>query len=347
MMPELSQKWLYIIAVLIAFVLSVCATPLVRLAAVKMGWYDTPESEIKTHKVATPSLGGVAIWIAFAGTLVAMRFLTNFPTGTLYRLRAILIGGGLVFLLGIVDDLRKPQGLGWKSKFVVQIAAAALLVHFGIEIRFIQPHNLGVILTILWVVGICNAFNIIDIMDGLASSQAVVASLGFLLIALPSEDIYVNFGAAALVGAALGFFPWNMSSRYKIFMGDSGSLLLGFVLAALALGTDYTQVNPFGYYAPIFILLVPIFDTLYVMVIRMMRGRSPFLGSKDHFALRLERMGLNRLQVVLLSLLAAVFLTVCAWLVTIVGTMWAILIYFVVGSWVAILSWHLSKVDMR
>lgn len=347
MNDALSNIELYIAAVVISFVLSFVTTPLVRRLALTMGWLDTPTTSVKTHKTATPALGGIAIWIAFAGTLVAMRFLTHFPTGTLYRLRALLIGGGLVFLLGIIDDIRKPNGLGWKEKFCVQILAAMLLIYFGIEIRFIQPSYLGTALTVIWVVGICNAFNIIDIIDGLASSQAVVAAFGFLVIALPSEEIYVNFGAAAIMGAALGFFPWNMSKRYKIFMGDSGALLLGFIMAALALGTDYTQINPHGYYAPIFILFVPIFDVAYVSVVRMLQGRSPFLGSKDHFALRLERMGLSRPKIVGACVLIASFLTFCAWLVTVLNTMWAVWIYFVIGSWTAILSWHLTKVDMR
>ncbi|MFH1724586.1 MAG: MraY family glycosyltransferase [Elusimicrobiota bacterium] len=337
---------LYAAAVLVAFALSAGTTPLVRLLALKMGWLDSPGSAVKTHEVATPALGGIAIWIGFAGALVAMRFLTNFPTGTLFRLRALLAGGAFVFLLGIVDDLRKPDGLDWKVKMAAQVAAAALLIYFGIQIRFISPSYLAVALTLLWVVGICNAFNIVDIMDGLAASQAAVAAVAFLLVGLPSEDIYVNFGAAALMGAALGFLPWNFSSRYKIFMGDSGSLLMGFVLAGLALGTDYTQVNPLGVYAPLFILAVPMFDTLYVMVIRMTRGRSPFRGSKDHFALRLERMGLSRPRIVGFSLVASAFLSVCGLLVTLVSTAWAVWIYGIVGSWVLLLAWHLTKVDM-
>ncbi|HBL17908.1 MAG: hypothetical protein A2X36_17395 [Elusimicrobia bacterium GWA2_69_24] len=336
----------YGISVLIAFLISFAATPLVRALALRMGWLDTPASAIKTHKKATPALGGVAIWLGFAGALVMMRFFTHFPSGTLYRLRALLAGGALVFLLGIADDLRKPHGLGWRPKMAVQAAAAALLIYFGIEIRFIHPAYLGVLLSLLWVVGICNAFNIVDIMDGLASSQAATASLALLLIALPSEEIYVNIGAAALLGAALGFLPWNLSSRYKIFMGDSGSLLLGFTLAGLALGTDFTQINPLGVYAPILILAVPMFDTLYVFVIRLMKGLSPFQGSKDHFALRLERMGFSRHQIVALCVLAAAGLSFCALLVTLVSTPWAICIYLLVGSAVAVVSWNLTKVDM-
>src|SRR2546421_12575391 len=109
------------------------------------------------------------------------------------------------------------------------------------RIQFISPHWLGGALTMLWVVGVMNAVNIIDIMDGLASGIGVIASLGFLFISLPSEEIFVNFTAAALAGALLGFIPYNLSGRWKIFMGDTGSLLTGFVLAALSLGTAYTR----------------------------------------------------------------------------------------------------------
>ncbi|MDE2291364.1 MAG: undecaprenyl/decaprenyl-phosphate alpha-N-acetylglucosaminyl 1-phosphate transferase [Elusimicrobia bacterium] len=343
----LSHLQLLLASAATAFALTALATPLVRTVALRMGWLDRPESKVKTHKVAVPALGGVAIWIGFAGALVATRFLTTFPTGTLYRLRAILVGAALVFLLGVVDDLRKPAGLGWRTKMAVQAAASFILIRFGISIHFIRPTHLATLLTVLWVVGITNAVNIIDIMDGLAASQAAAAALGFWMIALPSEDIYVNFGAAALLGAALAFLPWNLSERRKIFMGDSGSLLLGFSLAALALGTDYTRVNPLGVYAPLLILGVPMYDTLYVMGVRMMQGKSPFLGSKDHFALRLERMHFTRPQVVMLTLFAELFLTACAWLVTLVATSWAVGIYGLLAVLIAGLTWRISQVDMR
>ena len=346
-MTGLSRLELLASAAATAFLITLAATPLVRRAAVAMGWLDRPESAVKTHTVPVPALGGVAVWLGFAGALVTARFLTTFPTGTLYRLRAVLAGAALVFVLGVVDDLKKPEGLGWKTKMGVQAAAAGLLIHFGIKIRFLQPDYLGTTLTFFWVVGICNAVNIIDIMDGLAASQAAAAALGFWLIALPSEEIYVNFGAAALLGAALGFLPWNFSSRYKIFMGDSGSLLLGFVLSALALGADYTRVNPLGVYAPLLILAVPMYDTFYVMIVRLFKGISPFLGSKDHFALRLERMGFTRPQIVALSLVASLFLSAAAWLVTVLSTPWAVGLYAGLGVLVGLVTWHISQVDMR
>jgi len=337
---------LYLVAVAIAAFATACLTPVVRLTALRFGWLDHPTSSVKTHRVATPVLGGIAVWLGFAASLIAMRFLTDFPTGTLYSLRAILAGSALVFILGVVDDLKKPHGLHFKPKFAVQLIAALLLIKFGIRIRFLAPDYLAAIVTAFWVVGITNAFNIIDIMDGLCSSQAAIAALGFLLIALPSEHIYVNFASAAILGAALGFLPWNMSSGSKIFMGDSGSLVLGFVLSAVALGTDYTQVNPLGVYAPLFILLVPMYDTLFVSALRMLRGHSPFLGSKDHFALRLEALGYTRNQVVAIAAFAAAVLSLCAFLITQVSTAWAMAIYVFVTLYVGGLSWRISRIRM-
>lgn len=344
--PFVPALQLYLAAILIAAAVSALLTPLVRDMAAAQGWLDAPSTRIKTHRAPTPSLGGVAIWTAFSATLVAMRFMTQFPTGTLRSLRGILMGGGLVFLLGVIDDLHKPRGLDFKIKFAVQILAAALLTYFGIRIRFITPDYLAVALTILWVVGITNAFNIIDIMDGLSASQASLAALAFLCIALPSEHVYVNFASAALLGAALGFLPWNLSERRKIFMGDSGSLCLGFVLAAVSLGTEYSQVNPSGVYAPLFILLVPIYDTLFVMVVRMLQGRSPFLGSKDHFALRLEAIGLSRRQVVWAAALASGLLSVCATIITAVSLPWAMVIYALICAEICLLSRRLYRIRM-
>ena len=338
---------LYLLAVLSAAAISFLTTPLVRWLALRRGWMDHPSSAVKTHKVSTPSLGGIAIFAGFAGTLLLLRFCTDFPTGTLRSLRALLTGASFVFLLGIADDLSKPKGLHFKPKFAIQVLAACALLFFGIRIRFIQPDYFAMALTVFWVVGITNAMNIIDIMDGLSASQAAIAGLGFLMISLPSEELYVNFAAAALAGAAAGFIPWNLSSERKIFMGDSGSMVLGFVLAAISLGTRYSEVNPLGVFAPLLILMVPMYDTFFVMYLRMKAGTSPFLGSKDHFALRLEEMGYARDRIVLLAGGAAAILGFCAFLVTQLSWAWAMGIYIVVVGEILLLSRALAKVTMR
>ena len=348
-MPEwlAEDAKLYLVAVAVAAAISALLTPLVRWAAVELGWLDLPSSSVKTHKVATPSLGGIAIYASYVITLLLLRQFTKFPTGTLHRLRALLIGGTLVFLLGVVDDLKKPVGLGFKAKFTVQALAACALVWFGIRIRFIQPDYIAFGMTVLWVVGITNAFNIIDVMDALSSSQAVVAALAFLTIALPSEELYVNFASAALAGAALGFIPWNLSSKKKIFMGDSGSMLLGFLLSGVAMGESYSKINNLGVYTPLLILLIPMYDTFFVMILRVRKGQSPFLGSKDHFALRLEQLGYGRGAIVLMAAVAAGFLGFCAFLLTQLNAVWAMCLLLILFIEILLLSQALARVVMH
>jgi UDP-GlcNAc:undecaprenyl-phosphate GlcNAc-1-phosphate transferase len=225
------------------------------------------------------------------------------------------LGGFIVFMLGLVDDI-KHHGLNYRVKFLVQILAACVVTYYGVRIRFIQPSWFAFLLTIVWIVGVTNAFNLVDIMDGLASGIAIVCSLAFLLISLPTEEIYVNFAAAALCGAALGFFPYNLSKRWRIFMGDSGSLFLGFICSVLALGTSYGEKTEVGIFAPLIILALPIFDTLLVFILRIRRGISPFLGSKDHFALRLEALGWPRKYILVFSLVFSAVLSFFAFMVT-------------------------------
>lgn len=341
----LENSRLYIIAFVLPLLLSLGLTPLLRALALRFGHLDSP-TEIKTHKIPTPLFGGMAVFLSFAASLVFMRFYTSFPTGTLRDLRVILIGGAVMFALGFIDDIRKPHGLGFKTKFLVQFLVAIYVAYYGIRINFIQPDHFGFILSVIWIVGVSNAFNIIDIMDGLSAGQAAMAAFGFLLIAFPSESIYVNFASAALAGAALGFLPYNFSHRFKIFMGDSGSLLCGFVLAVIALGTRYTDVNPLGVYAPLLILAVPIYDTFFVSVLRLRRGHSPFLGSKDHFALRLEKIGFTRRGVVRLATLATLGLSVFAWLLTQVSLTWGILIVSVLAVEFLLVAFALAKIKI-
>ncbi|MBI4656121.1 MAG: undecaprenyl/decaprenyl-phosphate alpha-N-acetylglucosaminyl 1-phosphate transferase [Elusimicrobia bacterium] len=337
---------LYLIAFLIPLLVSLIVTPLIRKWSVKLGFLDTP-SLIKTHKSPTPAFGGISIAFSFALALIIMRFCTSFPTGTLRDLRIILAGGGIIFLLGLFDDLKKPGGLGFKIKFIVQFLVAFFVAVSGIRINFIEPQYLSFILSVFWIVGISNALNIIDIMDGLCASQVIIACMGFLFISLPSESIYVNFASCALAGAALGFIPCNFSKRHKIFLGDSGSLFCGFILALIAMGAKYSKVNPLGVYAPLFILAIPLYDTIFVSIMRLKRGESPFVGSRDHFALRFEKLGFSRHRIVILTLIAAAVLTAVAFLVTKVPLVWGILIYFIVGGEFIILSVIISKIRMH
>ena len=175
---------LYLFTFLASLILSLILVPAAREAAQVLDVMDHPVSAVKTHKNPTPYLGGVAIFLAFAFSLLWIRVLTSFPTGTLRSLRGILCGAALLAVLGLIDDVKK-FGLHYRTKFLFQVLAAMLVVWFGVRIKFIDPPWFASAVTVLWIVGVTNAFNLIDIMDGLCSGITVVAAAAFLFISLP------------------------------------------------------------------------------------------------------------------------------------------------------------------
>jgi UDP-GlcNAc:undecaprenyl-phosphate GlcNAc-1-phosphate transferase len=273
-------------------VLSLGLTPLFRKIALRTNFVDSPTGQLKRHTAPVPYLGGLAVYFAFLLTLFgAIIFLSPADTP---KILAVIFGGTIMALLGLVDDLffLKP-GL----KFLVQFVAAACLLVFGLHIKFIFNPWLDCIVTLFWVVGVTNALNLIDIMDGLAGGVTVLAALAFVFVPLGGEPNYVNLVAAALAGSALGFLPFNYQPA-RIYLGDSGALFIGFVLASVAMGESYTQTNVVSLAAPILILGVPLYDTILVMFLRFLKGKSMFQGSHDHLALRLRFLGMTVKQVV-------------------------------------------------
>ncbi len=317
---------LYLLAFVVSLVVVLAVTPVMRSLALKFGVMDKPSSSVKTHKEATPYLGGIAIWVAFVVTLLAVRFLTHFPTGTLRNLRGLFFGGTIIMIVGLLDDIK---GFNYKLKFLGQIAATLILMLFDIRIQFIDNYLISFLLTLVWIIGVTNAFNIIDIMDGLSCGAAFFACLAFFFVALPTEQVYVNFASIILAGCCLGFLKHNWAPA-RIFMGDAGSLFIGFILAAVALGESYTTINNMALFTPVLILGIPIFDTLLVMAFRIQKGKSIFLGSKDHFALRMEALGYRRKNIVLIVYVISIFLGLAAFLITIVEFGMAVVVYLIV-----------------
>ncbi len=336
---------LYLIAFFSSLLLSLLLTPLMRSFALRFHIFDHPISKVKTHKISTPYLGGLAIFLSFMITLISVRLFTRFPTGTLHSLRGIFFGSVLIVVLGLIDDF-KTDGINYKLKFAIQILIALILINYDIRLKFMFPKYFADLLTIFWVVGIINAMNIIDIMDGLAASVSAISAFAFFFIALVGEEIYVNFASISLAGACLGFLPYNLSNKYKIFMGDTGSLLLGFLLASFSLGTSYTKISEVGLYAPLIILAIPIYDTFFVMYMRIRQGRSPFLGSKDHFALRLEAMGVSRMNILFFACLISLCLSFLAWSVTRVNFLAGIVIYILLILAFFVFSLKIKKIKM-
>lgn len=248
---------------------------------------DTPGG-LKTHANAVPMLGGCAIFAGTIAALVLIRFTTNFPTGTLHSLRGIFGAGTLIFVLGLIDDLRKPKGLPIWARLFVQALAASFLIYYDVYVQIFSLAYLNYAITFLWLLTLTNAFNLLDISDGLCVSQAIICAAGLMFIALPGELWYVNFAALALMGSGLAFWPFNHTKR-KIFLGDSGATFLGFMIAAISMGTQYTQQNSYGYAAPLFITAVPLLDTIFVSLARLLQGKNPLRGSDDHLAIQLKK----------------------------------------------------------
>ncbi|WP_372519248.1 glycosyltransferase family 4 protein [Candidatus Ruminimicrobiellum ovillum] len=342
----MNNEILYLITFITAFFTALILTPFFRHIARMFNIYDRPLTAVKTHKVSTPYLGGLAIWSGWVISLLLIRLITNFPTGTLNNLRSVIIGSSMLLLLGLCDDIKKG-GLGFKFKFLVQIIACLIVVYFfDIRINFIENKTLSVIISIFWIIGLSNAFNLIDIMDGLSCGTAAIASFFFFIIALPSEMIYVNFCAVALLAACLGFLPFNLSKSKKIFMGDTGSLSIGFILATVAMGTSYTKINPIGIFAPLIILAVPIYETIFVSIMRILKGKNPFLGSKDHFPLRLEKMGYSRKQILLFVYILSFIFGIFSYTIVKIDDNISYLIFSFIILLLVVFSVRLSKVKV-
>jgi UDP-GlcNAc:undecaprenyl-phosphate GlcNAc-1-phosphate transferase len=257
---------------------------------------DRP-AERKLHTRPIPLLGGVAIYAAVIGSLLL------YPERKeLVQLTGIVLGASWISFWGLWDD---RFGLPPIVKLLAQIVAGGILVAVGIHVSLPVPAWADIALTLLWVVGITNAFNLLDNMDGLSGGVAAVAAAWFLLMAAMNGQYLVGGLAAGVLGACLGFLIHNFNPA-GIFMGDSGSLFLGFLMAVLGIKLRFpANVNWVTWMVPILVLGVPIFDTTLVFFSRLKRRKNPFTTpGKDHVSHRLTRIGWTRREVVLLLYLA-------------------------------------------
>ena len=313
---------LHLLAFLFSAGLALIFTPIMRGLARKSGVVDMPD-ELKQHRKPTPYLGGVAIYLAFMLGLICVAVIRRSVDS---KLLGLFVGGTIICGLGVLDDCWR---LSVWTKLIGQIVAAVVLVMSGLRLEIVYlPFSLNVALSVLWIVGITNALNLIDIMDGLAASVAFVAAATFFFIAVPTGDLLTAIVSAALAGACIGFVGYNWHPA-SIFMGDAGSLFLGFMLAAVSISTSYTATNNIALLSPLLILAVPIYDTFYVSILRMAKGKNPFKGSRDHFALRLKAIGLRDQHVVVIVCLISLVLCEASYIATTVSLFGAIFIYMV------------------
>jgi len=325
---------------LLAMAVSLAATPLAGALARRLDILDRPDQQLKTHKAPIPYLGGMAVYLGFIISLVVFKI---WESGTVIGVVGMLTGSSLIVLLGLLDDKYK---LSPAAKFLGQILAALVLVFCNMRIQFLPSTAVSVFVSVFWVVGITNAMNLIDIMDGLSSGVSVIASAVFFLVFIHSgrfNDMYI---VAALAGAVLGFLPYNFP-KARIYLGDTGALLLGFVLAAVAMGGGYSRVNPLAVLAPVLILAIPIFDTLFIMFLRHRRGVSMFRGSPDHLALRMVRLGLTKFQTVTMLWGVSALLGGLAYATTWMNFHWSLFLYLGVGVSALFIAERLGSFSME
>lgn len=279
-----------------ALILATSSTPLLRRIAPHLGMVDNPSAR-KVHRRPMPRMGGAAIVLASIATLLIFQDRFEFQ-----QLVGILFGGAVVSLLGTFDDRWSLPPL---AKLVGQFFAALILIGTGVSVQLFDVVWINYVLTALWIVGITNAFNLLDNMDGLSSGIGVVCAAFFLLLAALSDQVFVSALAAAVLGASLGFLIYNFNPA-SIFMGDSGSLFLGFILAAIGIKLRFPDnVNFVTWMAPVLVLGVPLFDTTLVIISRLRRGLNPLTTpGKDHTSHRLVSAGFTMREAVMLHYLA-------------------------------------------
>ena len=273
-------------------------TPIIIRAAERYGIVDKPDGGLKRQEHAVPYLGGLALFLSVLAAVAIAHPLSP-------KVLAILLAASIIVAFGLVDDLGT---LVPKDKLLGQIIAASVLVRAGVSIQIeALPSPIDSIVSVFWLVTIINAFNIIDVHDGLSAGVGAVATFFFGLFAVLNGDMVVAVMSAALFGALIGFLRFNFPPA-RIYLGDTGSMLIGLLLGSLAMIDSYSTVNPLAsLFSPLAVLAVPLFDLGFVMLVRFSLRIPVYHGSPDHFAVRLSRYGRSARRISLSAYAAGFF----------------------------------------
>ncbi len=324
---ELRLLGFVVAALIVAGAASFLATPLVRTLAQKVGAMDVPKDARRMHNHPIPRMGGLAIFLGFLLTVLLFAELTT-------QVRGMLLGAVIIVVLGIFDDIYSLPAL---FKFVVQIAAALIAVGAGNIIAVVSNPNifssnpyweLGWLawpVTVIWIVAITNAVNLIDGLDGLACGVSTISSMSMLVIALVLGEGDVVILLAALAGGCIGFLPYNLNPA-KIFMGDTGSTFLGYILAVVSIQGMFKMYNIISFVVPFLMLGLPIFDTCFAFVRRIAHGQSPMSPDRSHVHHRLIDMGFSQKQAVAVLYIISAILGLSAVVLTTSGPIKAMLL---------------------
>lgn len=305
----------YIWAFLLALLVALIATPAVIELAAKTGAMDAPDAR-KVHKGPMPRIGGLAIYVGFMAAMAFMLDFAQLPAEIANGMVGLLLGATIIVIIGLIDDYKN---LPAKVKLVGQILAACVVVYFDVRIDVITDpfgdylylEYLAAPATIFWIVGLTNTVNLIDGLDGLAAGVSTIASITIMLVALQENVMIVALVTASLAGAALGFLKYNFNPA-RIFMGDTGSMFLGFVLATISVIGAVKCTATIALIVPILALGLPIMDTTFAIIRRYRGGVPIFKPDKGHLHHRLLDLGFSQRQAVLLMYVISALLGLSA-----------------------------------
>ena len=327
-----------LLALVAALAISFAATPIVKIFAEKVGAMDIPDEKRRIHDHPIPRLGGLAIFLGFILSVVLFADITP-------QLQGILLGAIIIVAIGALDDIVNMRA--W-AKFLVQIFAAGIAVYHGVRIEnLMNPFfwtnmdhiALGILstpVTILWIVAITNSVNFIDGLDGLAVGVSAIDSVTMLIIALLVADSNVAIVLAALAGACIGFMPYNMNPA-RIFMGDTGALLLGYILATISVMGLFKFYAVISFAVPFLVLAVPLFDTVFAFFRRILKGQNPMVADRGHVHHRLLNIGLSQKHAVAILYSISATLGLAAVVITTSGEL-KVLIFVIALTLAAIIG---------
>ena len=342
--------WYVLLALLVAAIISCLATPLVKMLSVKYGAVDVPKDGRRMHDHPIPRMGGLAIFLGFMASVLLFVPLDTAKQG-------MLAGAVIIVILGVLDD---KYALPAKPKFLVQLVAALIAVLAGNRIEVLSNPNifsenpfwelgwLSFPVTVIWIVAITNAVNLIDGLDGLACGVSTISAATMLIIALiVSElgivsELDVAVMMAALAGACMGFLPYNFNPA-KIFMGDTGATFLGFIMATVSVEGMFKMYGLISFVAPFLILGLPIFDVCFAVIRRVSHGQSPMQPDRGHVHHRLIDMGFSQKQAVGVLYVVSAILGLSAVVLTATNAVRAMVFLLTMGVTVAV-AWRIFLV---
>lgn len=338
MITNYGTLFLVLLALAVAGVISFGTTPIAMMLANKLGAIDMPgkkgtDSERHVHTTPTPRMGGLAIYLGFFFSAVMF-----VPMGR--KVASMMIGATIIVFLGIMDDIHDLKA---SHKLLVQLVCASIAVFGGNEITFFSRlsmsadpghFNLGLLsipVSIIWITLITNAVNLIDGLDGLAAGISTISAISLVVIALAYSNPSVAIMTGALAGGCIGFLPYNISPA-KIFMGDTGSTFIGYILAVASIQGLFKFYAIISFVIPFIMLGLPIFDVCYAVILRVSHGESPMKADRKHVHYRLMDMGFSKKQTVAVLYIASAILGVTSVAITTTGLGKALVVLVALGA---------------